>query len=100
MSPEAKLYRNRFLHWKDIWKSGIKAGGASDEKDVGVFGSLITVRRCHKDGFIVRRTILCFRHSHDGRSFGLNFKGYTQFFEIQGETLLNKGQVCSVRMHV
>lgn len=35
----------------------MEAGGASDEKDVGVFSSLITVRRCHKDALIVRKTI-------------------------------------------
>ena len=35
----------------------MEAGGASDEKDVGVFSSLITVTRCHKDALILRRTI-------------------------------------------
>lgn len=62
---------------------------ASDEKDVGVFSSLITVRRCHKDAFIVRRTIPYFPCSHEGWSFGLDFKAYKQFFRIPGRNFAN-----------
>lgn len=36
----------------------MEAGGASDEKDVGVFSLLTTVRRCYKDALIIRGTIL------------------------------------------
>lgn len=35
----------------------MEAGGASDEKDVGVFSLLTTVRRHHKDALLVRGTI-------------------------------------------
>lgn len=70
-----------------MWESGMEAGGASDEKDVGVFRSLIRMRRCHKDALRVRRSIPCLPCSHKGWSFGFNLKAQSQFLRKSREEI-------------